>query len=269
MKKSSSLFAVLVLLFAGCSSLTLLKTESDFEKTNEKLKGKNVTISLKNGEIIEAINVVLRTDSISFMDSESNIKRSVTPQKVKDIVIIDNGKSILNALLGGVVVIAIPFAILGGPDGLVFVASHISPQLLLLGLAIGALSGLGKGDSYGFGESEPQRPLGGAAQIQEGTVPEPPWASGGVPENQIAVEGKFIVISDRVGEVIDRQERDKYGLFVFINGFQSVEFRQNDDDSYWFYLRYMDPKSGTLKVLKRQTDEEAIQRLREYIDQFK
>jgi hypothetical protein len=269
MKKPSSLFMILVFLFTGCSSLTLLKTESDYEKINEKLKDKNVTVSLKNGEIIEAKNVVFMTDSVSFLDSESNIKRSIPTPEVKNIVINDIGKSIISAFLGGVIVCVIPVVLIFGGIAASFGESLISPQLLLLGLAVGALSGFGKGDAYGFGESESQRPFGGTSQIQDSTVPEPPWASSGVSENQMSVEGKVIVISERVGEIIDRQERDKYGLYVYINGFQSVEFRQNEDRSYWFYLRYMDQKSGTAKILKRQTDEKTIQLLREYINQFK
>ncbi len=269
MKKAILFFLIPLFLFTGCSAPTLLKTESDFERINQKLKGKSVTVTLKNGEIIEAMYVVLQTDSIGFLDPASNIKRSVSMAEVKNIVIIDTGKSILTAFFGGAIICIIPIVLIFGPLAAVFGESIISPQLLLLGLAVGALSGFGKSDSYGFGESEPQRPAGGTSPIQERAVQAPPWTSSGVAENQITVEGKVIVISQRVGEVIDRQERDKYSLFVYINGFQSVEFRQEDVDSYWYYLRYTDPKSGTVKIVKRQTGKESIQRLSEYIDQFK
>jgi hypothetical protein len=269
MKKKLSLFMALVILFTGCSSLTLIKTESDYMNINEKLKDKNVTVSLKNGEIICATHVVVMSDSVSLMDSESNSKRLIPAPEVKNIVIHETGKSILTASLGGAFICLGAIFVIFGPE---FISSGLRwTRLLFSGLAIGALSGLGKGDVYGFSESEPepQWPVSGASRAQGVVVQEPPWASTSVSEEQVAHEGRAVVINERIGEVIDPQERDKYGLFGYIAGFLAAEFRLQDDGTYWLYIMHTDPESGAAKIIKRQTDEITVQRLKEYINQSK
>jgi hypothetical protein len=282
MKKTLCLFMALVIPFTGCASFTLLKNESDYEKINEKSKDNNTTVTLKNGDIFNATHVMVKSDSISLLESKSNIKRMIPTPEVKEIIIKDSGKMIKNGFLGGSFCVGIPVFVLGiGFSGGITGSSILLSDVLSVGLAgfvfgglVGTLfTGLTnpfyKGDVYSFSEPEPYWLVSSASQAQGGAIQEPPWASGGVPENQMAPEGKVIVVSERVGEVIDRQERDKYSLFVYISEFQSVEFRQKDDFSYWFYLRYTDQKSGTVKIVKRKTDEKTVQQLREYIDQFK
>ena len=276
MKKTLCLFMALVIQFTGCASFTLLKNESDYAKINEKSKDNNTTVTLRNGVIINATNVVVKSDSISLLESKSNIKRVISTPEVKEIIIKDSGEMIKNGFLGGSILVSIPVFVLG-----IASIGDLPSDFFLAGLKIIGVGGLVgvlftvltypfyKGDVYGFSEPEPYWLVSNASQAQGGAISEPPWASDGVPENQMAPEGKVMVISQRVGEVIDRQERDKYGIFGYVNGFQSVEFRRKDGDSYWYYLRYTDPKSGTVKIVKRQTGKEPIQRLKEYIDQFK
>jgi hypothetical protein len=285
MKKTLCLFMALVIPFTGCASFTFLKNESDYAKINQKSNDNNTTVTLKNGEIINATNVVVKSDSISLWESKSSIKRMIPTPEVKKIIIKDGGEMIKNGFLVGLILVGIPAFVLGMginsiENGFSGGSTSLSDVLLvgLKGFGFGGLVGaiitgliypIYKGDVYGFSEPEPYRLVSIASQAQGGAFPDPPWASGAVPENQMALVGRVIVISERVGEVIDRQERDKYGLYAYINGFQSVEFRQKDDNSYWFYLRYTDQKSGTTKIFKSGTDENTVKLLRDYINQFK
>lgn len=77
-----------------------------------------------------------------------------------------------------------------------------------------------------------------------------------------------IIISERVGEEIDREERDKYNLFPGVPGFQSAIFYANSDSTYFLEINYLDEKSGELKTNRIQQSKASIQNRAYNIDNF-
>ncbi len=82
-------------------------------------------------------------------------------------------------------------------------------------------------------------------------------------------EGKIIVISEKVGEVIDSEENKKYNLFPAIKGFQSGVFLRLSDGSYVFKVTNIDETTGEEKVKRIPITESIIKIYGSSIDQFK
>lgn len=61
-------------------------------------------------------------------------------------------------------------------------------------------------------------------------------------------EGQVIVISPKVGEVIDREERDTYQLFQSFPSFQRAQFLKLSDGSYAIHITYLDGKASRTQV---------------------
>ena len=61
-------------------------------------------------------------------------------------------------------------------------------------------------------------------------------------------EGEIIIISEKVGEVIDKEEIKKYNLFQGVKGLQSGVFLNLPDGSYVFKVIYIDETTGEEKV---------------------
>lgn len=74
---------------------------------------------------------------------------------------------------------------------------------------------------------------------------------------------KVIVVSDKVGEIIDAQERAKYGLWPEIKGFKSAIFFQLSDGSYVAEVIY--EENGEEKKVRTPQSEMAIKSLKTYI----
>ena len=53
-------------------------------------------------------------------------------------------------------------------------------------------------------------------------------------------EDGVIALSPEVGAVIDRQERDQYGLFRSIQGFESASFSRLSNDMYAIHIAFSD-----------------------------
>ncbi len=79
-------------------------------------------------------------------------------------------------------------------------------------------------------------------------------------------EGKIIIISKRVGEEIDKEERKEFGLFPNIKGFQSAVLHKLPDNRYVFRITYLDEQTGELKIERIQVSEESINDIRYQID---
>jgi len=79
-------------------------------------------------------------------------------------------------------------------------------------------------------------------------------------------QGKVIIISDQVGEVIDLEERNKYNLFPGIRGFQSAVFLILPNGSYFCKITYLDETTGEEKVRRFPQIKAAIQQLRKIIN---
>jgi len=89
-----------------------------------------------------------------------------------------------------------------------------------------------------------------------------------IPLHALKEKGKIIIISERVGEEIDREERDKFRLFQRINGFQSAVFIKLPDNRYLLKIAYLDENTGELKIERIQQSEASIKNRGDYIDRF-
>ena len=81
-------------------------------------------------------------------------------------------------------------------------------------------------------------------------------------------EGEIVIISERVGEKIDLEERNKYNLFPAIKGFQSAVLLNLLDGSYVLKIIYLDETTGEEKVKRIPRSEWNIKRYRDIIDHF-
>ena len=77
--------------------------------------------------------------------------------------------------------------------------------------------------------------------------------------------GEIIIISERVGEIIDQQERDKYKLFQEVKGFQSAVFLKFPDNRCILKIIYKDEQMDELKVDRVEQSEESINKIRDSI----
>ncbi len=77
---------------------------------------------------------------------------------------------------------------------------------------------------------------------------------------------KVIVISERVGEVIDAEERERFGLWPEIKGFKSAVFLQLSDGSYVADITY--EEDGEEKKSGIPQSELSIASLKEYIENY-
>ena len=79
---------------------------------------------------------------------------------------------------------------------------------------------------------------------------------------------EIIIISERVGEIIDQEERNKYKLFQEVKGFQSAVFIKLPDNSYILKIIYKDDQTGELKIDRFQQSKESMNDIRYSIDHF-
>jgi len=89
---------------------------------------------------------------------------------------------------------------------------------------------------------------------------------GGVCIVYAQTEEKVIVISDRVGEVIDKEERESFGLFEAYKGFKSAVFLELPDSNYVAEITY--EENGEEKKSRWAQSEQSIKSLRDYIDNY-
>ena len=89
-----------------------------------------------------------------------------------------------------------------------------------------------------------------------------------VPISAQEEEGEIIIISDRVGKEIDKEERDKFKLFEEIKEFQSAVYIKLPDGRYFLKITYLDEKTGELKISRTQQSEASIKNRGVYIDRF-
>ena len=82
-------------------------------------------------------------------------------------------------------------------------------------------------------------------------------------------EGEIIVVSERVGEVIDIKERNRYNLFPDIKGFKSAVLLKLPDGRYVLKITYTDEITGKEKVMRLPRNELTIRQYRIKIDGIK
>ncbi|MBI4723309.1 MAG: hypothetical protein HY769_10030 [Candidatus Stahlbacteria bacterium] len=79
-------------------------------------------------------------------------------------------------------------------------------------------------------------------------------------------EEKVIILSDKVGEVIDVIEREHFEFFQDIKGFKSAVLLQLPDSTYVAEIRY--EKDGMEEKTRFQQSEREIEILRDYLDRY-
>ena len=80
--------------------------------------------------------------------------------------------------------------------------------------------------------------------------------------------GEIMIVSERVGEEIDLQERDNYELFQDIKGFQSAIFYKMPSNKYILKIMYLEEQTGELKIDRIPRSKESINNYRNHIDHF-
>jgi len=80
------------------------------------------------------------------------------------------------------------------------------------------------------------------------------------------VNEKVVIISDKIGELIDIQEREYYNILPAIKNFKSAVFLQLPDSSYILEVKY--EKDGEKKILRIKQTEEDIEKIRYYIEHY-
>jgi hypothetical protein len=78
---------------------------------------------------------------------------------------------------------------------------------------------------------------------------------------------KVVIVSPRVGSVIDAAERERYQLFPEIKGFDRAVFLQTPDKSYYAKIMFIGPDGGRKDTTVRYS-EDAVSLLAEQIDRF-
>jgi len=81
-------------------------------------------------------------------------------------------------------------------------------------------------------------------------------------------KGKIIVISERIGEVIDLEERNKYKLFLASEGFIQAVLLKLPDGSYVFKITHLDETTGEEKIQSMSQTELQIINIRKYINSY-
>ena len=79
-------------------------------------------------------------------------------------------------------------------------------------------------------------------------------------------EGKIAVVSERVGEVINLNERNYFNMFLATKEFQSAIFLQQQDSTFVVRITYVD--EGISKARFRKVSEKEFLKIREYLDHF-
>jgi hypothetical protein len=81
-------------------------------------------------------------------------------------------------------------------------------------------------------------------------------------------EGKVVIISESVGKEIDREEREKFGLFQDVKGFQSAMWLRLPDNGYILKVTYLDDQTGELTTQRIRQSEKPLNDIRDQIGRF-
>ncbi|MBN1349618.1 hypothetical protein JXJ21_09430 [candidate division KSB1 bacterium] len=92
--------------------------------------------------------------------------------------------------------------------------------------------------------------------------------SSGTPVNSQEIRDEVIVLSDRVGQEIDLNERTLYKLFPNIEGFKQAVLFVTSTGNYFFRITCQGTTEGEERIRHLDQTENDINRLREYIDHF-
>ena len=82
------------------------------------------------------------------------------------------------------------------------------------------------------------------------------------------IEGELIIISERVGKEVDKEERTKFNLFDYIEGFQSATLIKTGDGKYFLKISTLDEQTNESKAVYVEQSEASIQNRKKYIDEY-
>ena len=81
-------------------------------------------------------------------------------------------------------------------------------------------------------------------------------------------ELKEIIISTRVGNVIDQEERERFELFQGVDSFQSAQAYRMSDGGIQIQIKFIDPATGNEEIKKQNLSNFEIIRMQEIIDHY-
>lgn len=256
MKTMSWILIFAMLFYSGCSSTRFIKPEqSSYDEINKKLKGKRVNIILTDGYWYagEVKDIRVAPDSTSWVELLLPRKHVIPTSKVKEIYTKSHVNGALQGLLSGAIVWGSIGALIGlmchdsspggsgssedswlfeGPLWTTTPGQDAALGAILLGVPgalIGFLIGVSKGSTNKYVLSVPSSE---ATDISLTDLE----------------RSKVIIISERVGEVIDLEERNKYHIFPGIKGFQSAVLTELPDGRYILKVTYLDETTGEEKI---------------------
>jgi len=221
MKKPVIVYVFISIFFiTACSSTHFIEpNESKYDELNNKLKGKNGTLTLTNGLTYQAENIFVKPDSVSWTEKTSKEQQKISIQFIHKIEIITNrglsalkglGLGILSGALVGVVLVDIANDSEG--DG------YVKCYSAVIGGGFGGFLGLVSGASYG-------RP------------------NKFIFKNNSLIKSEYVEIEI---EYIDLETRNQYGLFPDFLGFQSAKLtKMNGKPAYM--VTYKDEVTGQVR----------------------
>lgn len=256
MKTVCWILIISIFLWSACSSIHFNDHEqSDYYELNKKIAGKKGTITLVSGQKIEVKNIFFVPDSVSWIESELRIRQTVPTSEIQEIIIKDRGKGAIRGLwmgfLGGLIG-SLLFQLAPLRECSSCEPGIVKTFILMVGGPAGGLLGL----SFGAAICVTDKFILNDIKKEADDIKEVPVG--------------IIIISDRVGEVIDRQERDKYNLFPLGEGlkFQSTVFYRQSNGEYIMEITYLDEKSGEQKTEQTHITESMIKTYQNQINKL-
>lgn len=235
MKTMSWILIFALLLYSGCSSTRFIEPEqSSYDELNKGTVWKEASITLTDGKEINEHNIRVDPDSTSWIRFKN---------KQVDTSEINTKGTLLGLILGGLI---------GASIGAMFFATEREWERSIgikffgvLGALIGLIVGTNKGSTDKYDLSVPKdSPL------------------------KDVEKSEAIVVSERVGRVINLEERNKYSLFIDIKRFQSAVLLKLPDGRYILKITYLDETMGEIGIKLLPQTESQILKLREHIEKF-
>ncbi|MBN1349529.1 hypothetical protein JXJ21_08980 [candidate division KSB1 bacterium] len=86
--------------------------------------------------------------------------------------------------------------------------------------------------------------------------------------DSLKMKDNIIIISERVGEVIDQEEKARYHLFPDIKSFRSAILQKSADDNYVFKITYIDELTGDEKIKQVPQKKAQVKQIKKHIEKF-
>ncbi|OVE79400.1 hypothetical protein BVY01_02560 [bacterium I07] len=268
MKAACWILLLVTIFYTSCSKPYLVRPNgSSYDEVNRNLSRYEGTITLSNGEIVRGIDLFVKSDSISWTDVSSQNHHINAFSEIKEIRIKNRKKgSERGAFLGASVGLISGFTFYLNypsraepPKDPSWRCLHETDKLMEGSIATAVLIASGPaGALIGF--------LLGLDGITERYIIAD--AESELVETAERTKDRVMVISERVGESIEREEWERYKLSsMFVDkGFKSATLFQKGDQLIMKIVN-MDQNSGEEKVLWINTIEEQVYQIRTLIEE--